>query len=169
MFGGGRNWRMTLRRILHTRDSPPRTAAAVSLGVFIGLSPFLGLHTVLALGLAFALRLNRLAVLGGSFVANPISYAAGTWLGLVLLGRHPDGVPELTLSGFSSPLAVFRSLGPYLAPFILGNVVLSALIAISVFPLTLVLVRRFRAARDERRQRRKEARAAALAARSESP
>ena len=159
MLGGWRRWRIMWRRILHTRDSPRRTAAAASLGVFIGLSPFLGLHTVLALGLAFVLRLNRIAVLGGSFVANPFSYAAGTWLGLVLLGRQPQSIPELTLTGFSSPLNAMRELGPYLAPFVVGNTILAMIIATAVFPVVLVLVRRFRVAREERRRRRKAARA----------
>src|SRR5439155_1124216 len=63
-----RSW---LRFALHTDDTPPRAALAFALGVFIAWTPLLGLHTVLALGLAFALGLNRVAVLAGTFVNNP--------------------------------------------------------------------------------------------------
>ena len=70
-MAGSRRLRILLRRALHTADSPERTAAAFSLGLFLGFSPLIGLHTLLGLGLAFLLRLNRLAVLLGTFVLNP--------------------------------------------------------------------------------------------------
>ena len=42
-----RRW---LDQLLHTHDTPQRTAAAYALGVFFGFSPLLGLHTVLGPG-----------------------------------------------------------------------------------------------------------------------
>ena len=57
--------RAWLEQLLHTHDTPQRTAAAYALGVLLGFSPLLGLHTVLGLVLAFALNLNRVAVLLG--------------------------------------------------------------------------------------------------------
>ena len=42
-----RKW---VEALLHIHDTPSRTAAAFALGVFFGFSPFLGLHTLLALG-----------------------------------------------------------------------------------------------------------------------
>ena len=51
-------WHPTRRRLeqcaeslLHTHDTPERTALAFALGVTIGFSPLVGLHTIL--GLAF--------------------------------------------------------------------------------------------------------------------
>ena len=41
-----RRWLDTL---LHVADTPERTAAAFAMGVFFGFSPFLGLHTLLAI------------------------------------------------------------------------------------------------------------------------
>ena len=57
-----RRW---LDQLLHAHDTPERTAAAFALGVFLGFSPLLGFHTGLGLILAFALKLNRVAVLLG--------------------------------------------------------------------------------------------------------
>jgi uncharacterized protein (DUF2062 family) len=59
-----RRW---LEQLLHTHDTPGRTAFAYALGVFFGFSPFLGLHTVLGITFAFALNLNRVAVLLGVY------------------------------------------------------------------------------------------------------
>src|SRR5262245_4850448 len=63
-----RGW---LERLLHIHDSPQRTAAAFATGVFVGFSPFLGLHTALALLFAFLFNLNRVAVLLGAFSNLP--------------------------------------------------------------------------------------------------
>ena len=40
-----RRW---LQALLHVHDTPERTASAFALGVFLGFSPFLGLHTIVA-------------------------------------------------------------------------------------------------------------------------
>ena len=52
-----------------TPRSGPRLAYAV--GVFFGFSPFLGLHTILGLVVAFAFNLNRVAVLLGVYSNLP--------------------------------------------------------------------------------------------------
>src|SRR3982751_5792313 len=93
-----RSWvRKGLGQLLHVDDSPERTAAAYALGVFFGFSPFLGLHTVLGIALAFSLNLNRVAVLLGIY-SNlpwilPAYYTLATMLGAALLRvRIPPGL-----------------------------------------------------------------------------
>ena len=85
--------RAWLEQLLHTHDTPQRTAAAYALGVFLGFSPLLGFHTVLGLILAFALNLNRVAVLLGVYSNLPWVlvpyYTVATWLGATLLGAVP--------------------------------------------------------------------------------
>ena len=63
-----RKW---LGALLHIQDTPKRTAAAFALGVFMGFSPYLGLHTVLGVVFAFLLHLNRVAVLIGVYSNLP--------------------------------------------------------------------------------------------------
>src|SRR5947199_10111795 len=63
--------RVLARRLLHTNDTPERTSLAFAVGFGIAFSPFIGFHTVIALALAFALKLNRLAVIWGTFANNP--------------------------------------------------------------------------------------------------
>jgi len=77
-----RRW---LDQLLHTHDTPQRTAAAYALGVLFGFSPLLGLHTLLGIALAFGLNLNRVAVLLGIY-SNlpwilPAYYTLATMLG----------------------------------------------------------------------------------------
>src|SRR5690349_25175034 len=99
--------RVWLEQLLHTHDTPQRTAAAYALGVFLGFSPLLGLHTILGLILAFALRLNRVAVLLGVYSNLPWIlvpyYTLATWLGATLLRTDvPDGAVEALLEALKN-------------------------------------------------------------------
>lgn len=60
-----------MQALLHIHDTPRRTAAAFGLGVAIGFGPFVGLHTLIGLSLAFLFNLNRVAVLAGLWVNLP--------------------------------------------------------------------------------------------------
>jgi uncharacterized protein (DUF2062 family) len=85
-------WRATWRLLVGTSDSPHRLALAVALGALVAPTPVLGLHTWMAVGLAFLLRVNRLAAFLGSNLANPVTMAPIVWLdvrvGAVLSGRE---------------------------------------------------------------------------------
>lgn len=60
-----------LENILHNEDSNFKKAASIALGVFIGISPFWGFHTLLVLALAVILRLNKVIAFAASNVSFP--------------------------------------------------------------------------------------------------
>ncbi len=130
-----------LEILLHVRDTPHRIALSFALGVTIAFNPLLGLHTLLALGVAFAFRLSRVAILLGAYVNNPWTlaplYMAGTLLGCVLLGVPPEGLSEIEWS--ESEMGLWRTLQPFLWPYVVGNLALGALCA----PPAYLLLRRF--------------------------
>ena len=51
---------------------PCRAAAAVFLGIFIGIVPIYGLQTLAAVGVAFLFRLNKPLTVAGTFINNPL-------------------------------------------------------------------------------------------------
>ena len=58
-------------------DSPPETvAASFAIGVAISFTPLFGLHWIIALLLAFLLKLNKVDVLLGTLVVNPLTIPA---------------------------------------------------------------------------------------------
>ena len=126
-----------LERLLHTHDTPRRTAAAFALGVLIGFSPLLGLHTIICLVAAFALDLNRVAVLLGTYTNLPWFigpyYTVATILGAELLGTQmPPGFLRQMgdlLSRWS--LADFNSLVELLRPLVWAYALGSTLLAIA--------------------------------------
>src|SRR4029450_9369835 len=99
MIGSPEARRRWVNQLLHTHDTPTRTAAAYAVGAFFGFSPFLGLHTILGLVVAFAFNLNRVAVLLGVY-SNlpwilPAYYTLSTMAGATILNVDvPPGLLE---------------------------------------------------------------------------
>jgi uncharacterized protein (DUF2062 family) len=157
-----------LESLLHVHDSPHRTAAAFALGVFLGFSgipPFLGVHTILALGLAFVLNLNRVAVLLGVYSNLPFViaewYAVTTAFGAWLLGtRLPPAFTAQIHELFHLPLLgaefwhhLVTLLTPLLWPFVVGSTLGAAVLALIAYPIARTSVetgRRYAALRHAR-------------------
>jgi uncharacterized protein len=64
-------------RAKREHSTPSEVGWSVAVGVFCGCSPFVGLHMWMALGLATALRLNRLWAFLGSRISSSVILA---WL-----------------------------------------------------------------------------------------
>jgi uncharacterized protein (DUF2062 family) len=58
--------------LLKERLDPGRAAAAVFLGIFIGIVPIYGLQTLAAVGAALLFRLNKPLTVAGTFINNPL-------------------------------------------------------------------------------------------------
>ena len=139
------SFRSLLKQVLHLQESPQRTALAFAIGVFIGFSPAYGLHTVMVLFCAWALRLNLLALMVGAFLNNPWTVVpilgATYWVGALLLGRSDS--PSFDWHDVSFG-AIYEQVMPYAMPFFLGGCVLSLLGAALAYPLTYYFVARYR-------------------------
>jgi uncharacterized protein len=142
-----RRW---LEQLLHTHDTPRRTAAAYALGVFFGFSPLLGLHTVLGLLAAFLLNLNRVAVVLGIY-SNlpwilPAYYSIATIVGAAILRVDvPPGLAkELTEALAAFSWGEFRGLLHALAPlawaYCLGSTLGAVILAAIAYRTSLAMI-----------------------------
>jgi uncharacterized protein (DUF2062 family) len=144
-----RRW---LGQLLHIDDTPERTAAAFALGVFIGFSPFLGLHTILGIVFAFLLNLNRVAVLLGVYTNLPWFlapyYAIATTIGAMITGhRIPPGFRSQITALFELSLfhgefwqRLITILKPLLFPYAVGSTLGALILACVSYPLALAFV-----------------------------
>jgi uncharacterized protein (DUF2062 family) len=144
-----RHW---VEQLLHTHDTPHRTAAAYALGVFLGFSPLLGLHTALGLALAFLLGLNRVAVVLGVY-SNlpwilPAYYAVSTLAGAAVLGVdiQPRAFQE-AMRAFSAASwsvgelnGLARTLAPIVWSFVLGSTAGALLLGAAAYRISLVMI-----------------------------
>jgi uncharacterized protein (DUF2062 family) len=167
----GRRLKVLLADLLGREEPPERVAAAIALGIGVGFSPFVGVHFLIAIGLAFLFRLNRIDALLGQFVGNPWTmppvYAAGYALGRLLLRYDRRKVPDLPWDrllhrDFWHQLTKSDSMHPRLASFIVGTSLLAILIGLAAYLLIRGALRIYhrrhpriaeRAVRSRRRRR----------------
>jgi uncharacterized protein len=142
-----RRW---LDQLLHTHDTPQRTAAAYAIGVLLGFSPLLGLHTVLGLVCAFAFNLNRVAVLLGVY-SNlpwilPAYYTLATLVGATILRAKvpPRLMHELTRAFAEASWADFHRLAHVLKPlawaYVLGSTIGAIVLACVAYRVALATI-----------------------------
>ena len=120
------------------------------MGVLFGFSPLLGLHTILALIFAFALRLNRVAVLLGVYSNLPWIiapyYAIATLVGAAILGT--DVPPDLLgrLRGFvtghewSAVGPLMKELAPFAWSYTVGSTLGAVVLSITAYYLALGMI-----------------------------
>src|SRR3954465_11343241 len=157
----GRRW---LEQLLLTPDTPERTAVAYAVGVFFGFSPFLGLHTILGLVVAFAFNLNRVAVLLGVY-SNlpwilPAYYTLATMLGATILnvdvppGLLKDFRDALTDASWGQFRSLAKTLTPLLWSYALGSLIGAIALGVVAYQasLTMIMAHRRRLAAEATRE-----------------
>lgn len=121
-----KGWRrFFLEDLLQSKDSKRKKSLSVALGIFIGISPFWGFHTLLVFLLAFAFRLNKLIAFAFSNISLPpfipfILYASFR-IGSLILGQDHRALfrPE-AFDSYSSLIS------RHLAVYIAGSLILAA-------------------------------------------
>lgn len=118
-----------LKLLFSIKDTPHRLSLAFAVGVFVGMSPLLGLHTVLGIVAAWLLGLKKIPTLIGVYVTNPWTiipiYTFSTWVGAKCLGIN-NILPEIDWRHLTL-MMLFNELSPLLKPFVLGSVIIGAL------------------------------------------
>ena len=151
-----------LKKLLHTDDTPRRTALAYSIGIFLGFSPFLGFHILAGLAIAFLFRLNRVAILLGVLSNNPWwivpYYMVATRLGMWVIRFQIDWATLREIfqlgmnrrfmgSDFWSRIASQWGL---LLSFLIGSLILCTLFSLVAYPLSLGWIKFYRSRIKER-------------------
>ncbi|MBM4103638.1 MAG: DUF2062 domain-containing protein [Planctomycetes bacterium] len=77
-------------RILHVYDTPQRIARGIAVGLWIGFTPLLGLHMILALAIAALFRANKILAVLGVWISNPFTLLP-IYGSAYLAGRFPVG------------------------------------------------------------------------------
>jgi uncharacterized protein (DUF2062 family) len=145
------------RAALHLDDPPWRLALSLAVGVFISFTPFYGLQTLLAIGTAVVLRLNRAATVTGTWLNlpwfAPLVYAGALRLGTLVI-PDPQGIRGAWLAQIlSEPGSLsWRDLPVLLdhvsLPLLVGTSLLGGVAGIVTYVVSFRLITRRRAARE---------------------
>ena len=151
-------------RFIRLQGDPKEIARGIALGIFIGITPTIPLHTILILVLALFCRASKLAGwLASCVVSNPftffpqyyLSWRLGTWLTPYELSW--ERIHEIMAvisghSGFQQTMEELSSLGWHaIAVMVAGGSVLATPFAIAGYFLSLYFYRALRRKRQRQR------------------
>jgi len=158
--------RELLKKLLQIEDSPERTALAFSIGIFLGFSPFLGLHTLTGLAVAFLFKLNRVAILLGVWSNTPWwivpYYTVATWLGMWVIRFQMNWATLTEIfqlgkeKGFLTSEFWMRITSQWglLLSFFIGSLILALLFSLIAYPLSLRGIKFYRSQKAKGREQR---------------
>ncbi len=133
-----------LSLILSVNDTPHRISMAFAVGIFIGMSPLFGVHTVLGIVIAYLFGLNRVVTIAGVYITNPWTiipiYTFSTWLGAKCL-RLNHILPVIDWKHITFTM-LLHDFSPLLMPFIVGTAIVATVSSIVSYLLIYRLTKR---------------------------
>lgn len=150
-------WKRKLRLLylplLRLKGQPEEVAGGMAIGVFVGMTPTVPLHTVLAVSIAFLLKKSKLAAAAGVWVSNPLMlplvYLLDYHVGRLIIGKGPA---SLAVRDFS--LRNLLKLGWEISyPMFIGGLITGFLLAIPSYFITKRLVILYREQRKKRSEK----------------
>jgi len=133
--------RLTLKQriiaLLKFNNTPREIALGVAIGVFIGITPLYGLHTIMVIAAAFLIRrVNKVAILLGTNISITPTFPFITWAGYSI-GRFilSDTYPPLNWSTFKH--FDYRQILHFYFPLFIGSIILGLILALFFYFATL--------------------------------
>jgi uncharacterized protein (TIGR03546 family) len=139
--------RRTYIRFLKMRGEPREIALGFSLGLMVGMSPFLGFHTIIAVFLAALLKWNKIAAAVAVFVTNPITapfiYPMTYITGKVILGV--SNLPDLNkFLSLSSVVELIKNSPLIIVDLTVGGIILGLPLSIVAYWMVLTAIENYR-------------------------
>ncbi len=141
------------RRFKALQGDPHYIAMGTAIGVFVGFTPTIPLHTAIAIGLAFIFKASKPAAVIAVWVGNPVTipffYYAAFEMGKLMIGHDMPlhgtipGVTQLVKMGWDVALAM-----------IVGGAILGIVPAVAAYFIAFHLFRRVKARRQARKSKR---------------
>ncbi|RLD81391.1 MAG: DUF2062 domain-containing protein [Bacteroidetes bacterium] len=129
--------RFFVENILQNSDSPIKKSLSIALGIFIGIAPFWGFQTILALGVSAALKLNKFIAFAFSNISIPPMIPLIIWaslkMGIWILNSDTD----ISYEGLTNNFNVLESIKEY----IVGSFTLAFISAIIFGTLGFVILK----------------------------
>jgi len=140
------NLREFVERVKTLQGDPHYIAVGIAIGVFIGITPTMPFHTVIAIALAFIFRGSKAAAALGVWFCNPVTapffYLGSYKAGMFILGHSApfdikyESILELVKLGMDVTIAM-----------IIGGVILGILPGIAAYFITRKIITTIRSRR----------------------
>ena len=145
-------------RFLKIRGTPQQISQGLALGIFIGMTPFLGFHTVIAVMLASLLKWGKISAGLGVFITNPLTapiiYPLTYQLGAMVTG-FSDPIHWQRLFEQGGLVALFKNSPMILVDMLIGGAIIGVPLAIMAYYVALRSVLSARKRIEKRKARHK--------------
>jgi len=128
------------KAIMSLDSHPGHIAAGFAVGVFISFTPFFGLHTPLAIAMAFIFRLNKITTITGAWINTPFTVVPAL-IASYNIGNFFSGSKggELVLTKLN-----WHSLQPYAKSLLIGSSIIGFVAAVAGYFVCYWLIVAFR-------------------------
>jgi len=121
-----RTFKKGFDRFLKIRGNPREIALGMALGIFVSMTPFIGLHTVIAIFFAALFKWNKISAALGVWVTNPFTapfiYGITYFTGKLCLGI--EKIPKLNADlSYSKIITMLQKTPEILLVLIVGGIV----------------------------------------------
>ncbi len=134
------------KRFLKIRGQPREIALGFSLGLFVGMTPFIGLHTVIAVPLASLFKWNKISAAIAVWFTNaataPVIYSLTYLVGARIMGIQ-KGFSWADFNSFSSAYHLILKAPEIVWAMIVGGVVLGLPLAIAGYYIIFIVLQRY--------------------------
>ena len=136
-----RRFRYIYLRLIRLRGHPHELALGMAFGIFIGMTPTIPFHIIIAVALALVFKASKITSVAGTLICNPITiypvykycYSIGAFiLGFDYNTKLLASVKEAINHGeaFNIITTILGGGGMVVATFILGGIVLGVIFAV---------------------------------------
>ncbi len=124
-------------RIVRLPGSAGAIAAGFAAGGAVSMTPFIGLHTLMGLGVAWVVRGNYVAAAIGTLIGNPWTFPF-IWIltyriGALMIGLETDVVLADIISPSHLVANPLKALSPVLLPMTLGSLPVAILVYFVIY------------------------------------
>lgn len=145
--------RRAYARFLKIRGHPREIALGFALGLFVGMTPFMGAHTIIAVALAALLKWNKISAAVAVWTTNaftaPIIYGITYMLGARLVGAtEPFGFSEV--NGWDKFFKLVLNTPDIFWAMTVGGIILGIPLAVGGYYFVYTVVSRYQQKRKKR-------------------
>jgi uncharacterized protein (DUF2062 family) len=138
--------RRVYERFLKIKGDPRKIARGFALGLFVGISPSMGVQTPIAILFAAILKWDKISAAIGVWITNPVTspfiYSITYFVGMKVLGIRKTSQPIDELS-FSTLTKILHKAPEIFWALIIGGVVVGLPIAVAGYYLSYSAIMRY--------------------------
>jgi uncharacterized protein (DUF2062 family) len=140
-------WRKAYQRFLKIRGHPREISLGFALGLFVGMTPFMGLHTAIGVLLAALFKWNKISAALAVWISNPFTAPFIYWMTYLVGARVLDYQNSYALPAhfdLDALLYIVRSAPEIIGVLVVGGIVTGIPLSVAGYFLAYFTIYEYR-------------------------